>query len=64
MVEDNVGNPVRYFLYPKSSGNKINHVFHLCTLINQFNIDIKKIKNVFEFGGGYGCMARIIFKNK
>ena len=62
LVEDNVGNPVRYFLYPKSSGNKINHVFHLCTLINQFNIDIKKIKNVFEFGGGYGCMARIFSK--
>ena len=44
LVEDNVGNPVRYFLYPKSSGNKINHVFHLCTLINQFNIDIKNKK--------------------
>ena len=29
LVEDNVGNPVRYFLYPKSSGNRINHVYHL-----------------------------------
>ena len=27
LIEDNVGNPVRYFLYPNSSGNQINHVF-------------------------------------
>ena len=25
--EDNVGDPVRYFLYPKSSGIKINHAY-------------------------------------
>lgn len=62
LVEDNVGNPVRYFLYPISSGNRINQVFHLNMLINEFNIDIKKIKKIFEFGGGYGCMARIFSK--
>ncbi len=60
--EDNVGNPVRYFLYPNSSGNRINHVFHLSILMNEFRFDIKKIKKVFEFGGGYGCMARIFSK--
>jgi len=59
LKEDNVGSPVRYFLYPKSSGNKINHVFHLYILMTEFNIDIKKIAKVFEFGSGYGCMARI-----
>ena len=62
MIEDNVGNPIRYFLYPKSSGNRINHVYHLSVLINSLDIDIKKIKNVYEFGGGYGCMARIFSK--
>ena len=62
LIEDNAGNPVRYFLYPNSSGNQINHVFHLSMLIKEFDIDIKKIKNVFEFGGGYGCMARIFSK--
>ena len=60
--EDNVGNPVRYFLYPKSSGNRINHVYHLSVLTKEFNINLKKLNNVFEFGGGYGCMARIFSK--
>ena len=60
--EDDVGNPVRYFLYPRSSGNRINHVYHLSVLTKEFNINLKKLNNVFEFGGGYGCMARIFSK--
>tara|TARA_B100001057_G_scaffold437613_1_gene469542 strand:- start:5548 stop:6486 length:939 start_codon:yes stop_codon:yes gene_type:complete len=62
LVEDDVGDPVRYFLYPTSSGNKINHIFHLSQLVNEFNVDLKNIKRVFEFGSGYGCMARIFSK--
>jgi hypothetical protein len=57
--EDNVGDPVRYIFYPKSSGNRINQVYHLSVLIKFFNLDIKKISTVFEFGAGYGLMARI-----
>ena len=60
--EDSVGNPVRYFLYPQSSGNQINHVYHLSILTNSLNLDLKTIKHVYEFGGGYGCMARIFSK--
>jgi hypothetical protein len=60
--EDNVGDPIRYFLYPKSSGNRINHAYHLSVLSSEFNIDLKKINKVFEFGAGYGCMARIFSK--
>ena len=62
LVEDNVGNPIRYFLYPKSSGNRINHVYHLSLLNKYLKINLKEIKYVFEFGGGYGCMARIFSK--
>ncbi len=62
LIEDDVGNPVRYFLYPYSSGNRINHVFHLSVLEDEFGLNLKKIKKVFEFGGGYGCMARIFSK--
>ena len=62
IIEDNVGDPVKYFLYPKSSGNRINHVYHLSVLSSELNINLKKINKVFEFGGGYGCMARIFSK--
>tara|TARA_A100001011_G_scaffold379276_1_gene445075 strand:- start:1254 stop:2183 length:930 start_codon:yes stop_codon:yes gene_type:complete len=63
LIEDSIGNPIRFFLYFKSSGNKINHVYHLSVLENELKIDLKKkIKKVFEFGGGYGCMARIFSK--
>jgi putative sugar O-methyltransferase len=57
--EDSIGNPIRYFLHQKSSGNRINHVYHLSVLSREMNIDLTKIKKVFEFGAGYGCMARI-----
>ena len=62
IIEDNVGDPVRYFLYPKSSGNRINHAYHLSVLSSEFNANLKKINKVFEFGGGYGCMARVFSK--
>ena len=61
LLEDDVGDPVRYFLYPRSSGNRINHVYHLSCLENTLNIELQKIENIFGFGGGYGCMARIFF---
>lgn len=57
--ENDIGDPIRYFLYPKSSGNRINHVYHLAILKEETGINFKKIKNIFEFGGGYGCMASI-----
>ncbi len=61
--EDSIGNPIRFFLYLRSSGNRINHVYHLNIFENEFRINVqKKIKKVFEFGGGYGCMARIFSK--
>ena len=62
IIEDSIGNPIRYFLYEKSSGNRINHVYHLSVLSKELGIDLGKIKKVFEFGGGYGCMARIFSK--
>ena len=60
--ENSIGNPIRFFLYQDSSGNRINHVYHLSVLINELDIDLSKIDNVFEFGAGYGCMANIFSK--
>jgi hypothetical protein len=64
LKEDEVGDPIRYFLYPKSSGNRIRHVYHLKKFCDFSNININNINNVLEIGGGYGCMARIFSKIK
>jgi hypothetical protein len=62
LKEDNIGNPVRYFLYPQSSGNRIREVFHLIEFEKFIRISLTQIDEVFEFGGGYGNMARIFKK--
>ena len=62
LLEDNIGNPIRYFLYPKSSGNRIREVFHLLNFQNFSKIPLNKIKTILEFGGGYGNMARLFYK--
>ena len=61
LKENLLGNPVPYFLYKNSSGNRIRAVFHLLKYL-----EYKKINsNIFvEIGGGYGCMADIIKKYK
>ena len=62
LKEDEVGDPIRYFLYPKSSGNRIRQVYHLKKFCDFSNINIRIVKKVLEIGGGYGCMARIFSK--
>ena len=62
LEEDDIGDPIRYFLYLKSSGNRINHVYQLKIFSDYTNVSLRKIQEVFEFGGGYGCMARIFSK--
>ena len=62
IIEDEIGDPIRYFLYIQSSGNRINHTYHLKLLSDHVKINLKKIVEVYEFGGGYGCMARIFSK--
>ena len=58
LIENKIGNPVPFFLYKNSSGNRIRHVFLLKKIFDYCNID--RIDSVFEIGGGYGCMAKIL----
>ena len=62
LVENSVGKPLRFFIYPFSSGNRIRQVYHIKKFTDWTSIDISKIDLVFEFGGGYGCMASIFQK--
>lgn len=62
LIENKVGNPIRYFLFPFTSGNKIFQTYHLNCYEKFSNISLVKYDYVFEFGGGYGNMAHSFYK--
>lgn len=58
--ENPVGNPVPFFLYKKSSGNRIRHIYLFKKIYDFANIDSSA--SIIEIGGGYGCMLDIANK--
>lgn len=52
------GYPFRFKSYIQSSGNLIHHVYLLNQLFQATDARMEDIKSIFEFGGGYGSMAR------
>lgn len=61
LKESPVGKPQPYKEMPESSGNFIHYAYSLALLEEAFHINIGKTKRIFEFGGGYGGMARLFF---
>ena len=63
IIENDIGSPIRYFLYPRSSGNRIRQVYLIQKFLrNTVQINLNKIQTIIELGGGYGCMAQIFCK--
>ena len=63
ILENDVGKPVRFFLYSSSSGNRIRQVYIIKKFLNSVKlINLDKVQNIIEVGGGYGCMADIFHK--
>lgn len=60
--ESPVGNPKPYEFYPKSSGNLITHALHLSHFLSDMNCKLDSLNTIFEFGGGYGGMCRLIYR--
>lgn len=58
--ETSVGQPVPFHLYPNSSCNLIHQAYHLYQLEERTGINVNKFNFVFEFGGGYGNMCRLL----
>jgi len=55
-----VGHPPKYKYYKKSSGSVIHTAYNLYRIIDKYQIDITKLNNIIEFGGGYGAMSKTI----
>lgn len=62
IIESPVGNPPPYETYPASSGNIITHALNLSFLFSQTDCKLEKLDAIFEFGGGYGCLCRLMHR--
>jgi hypothetical protein len=60
--EDFIGDPLPEIVCPKSSGNRIHHSYHLHQFEETTNTSILNYDVIFEFGGGYGSMRRVVDK--
>lgn len=59
--DDQFGSPNTFYRYPKSSTLNVQHVYHYERLRDSFEFNIEALDNIFEFGGGYGNFARLLF---
>jgi hypothetical protein len=62
LKENGTGSPTSYPDFPSSSGNLIHHAYHLSQLTHTYNVDLTTVQTIFEFGGGYGSMARLAYQ--
>ncbi len=60
--ECEIGHPYPYYLFPDSSENLIHHAYHVLRFEIETKALIKDCDLIFEFGGGYGSMCRLIYK--
>lgn len=59
--ETGVGAPIPYWRYPESSENLIHHAYHVAKFENINAQSIHGTDFIFEFGGGYGSLCRLLF---
>lgn len=62
LKESGIGWPFYSIHCPASSDNLIHQSYHLALFEDKTKIRIDKLNFVFEFGGGFGAMARLIHK--
>jgi hypothetical protein len=60
--ESPVGSPTYYDDFPSSSGNLIHQAYHLAHCEKTTGVDMSRASIVFEFGGGYGSMCRLVHR--
>jgi hypothetical protein len=62
LEENSIGNPLRFFIFAFTSGNKLFQIFHLKFFTKITKKNIKEFDVILEFGGGYGNMAQVFQK--
>jgi hypothetical protein len=54
------GNPTPNQWYPLSSDHMIHQANHISQFLSRTSCKLTDLKAIYEFGGGYGCMCRLI----
>jgi hypothetical protein len=62
LQESPVGHPTYYDDFPSSSGNLIHQAYHLAQFSKKTGMDISQARFIFEFGGGYGSLCRLVHR--
>lgn len=62
LLESFIGLPIISNLKYFSSENTIHQAFHLSSYYNATNKNLIDSQRIIEWGGGYGCLARIVKK--
>ncbi len=64
LCENKIGHPLICNLKYKTSANSVHHLNHLSLFEDKTKYNLKNIKNIVEWGGGYGNMAKILLRIK
>lgn len=62
LKESSIGHPTLTDFRYQTSHNTIHHLSHLANFSEETQTDLSKSKQVVEWGGGYGNLARIFLK--
>ena len=60
LTDEPFGAPNSSYFCPRSSTQNIQHIYHLLLMQRNLGLDFNTLSRVFEFGGGYGNVARLI----
>jgi hypothetical protein len=60
--ESEVGGPRPYGRMKTSSGNLIHQAYSLFRFLETSNLKVSELDQIVEFGGGYGCMCRLVHR--
>ena len=62
MKETSVGSPIPFLFDSNTSGNMFHHLYHILQFIEHTGVRPENLKHIFEFGGGYGNMCRMLVR--
>lgn len=64
LLQDNwIGNPKSLQMYPRTTGTRVNMLYHMTQIWKRVTIALADLDYIFEFGGGYGCLAEMVIRD-